>query len=156
MSLDSAESSTSSSRDWFFPSPYFIHSTSNSPQSPNYPRKFSTIPRHSRSSPTDWKPPKTSTFRSVSSSGSAAYGDPKYGRVLRRIELIRRSEKTVKQEKEDPVLEQKRVVSKSVSGVKTDIGEMGIRVFGQRIKIRWQMAFYIAVCFLFFPPFCSS
>ncbi|KAH1096005.1 hypothetical protein J1N35_012926 [Gossypium stocksii] len=145
MSPDSAESSPSSSRDWFFPSPSFIHSTSNSPQSPNYPRKFSTIPRHSRSSPTDWKPPKTSTFRSVSSSGSAAYGDQKYGRVRRRIELIRRSEKTAKKEKEDPVVEQKRDVSKAVSGVKTAIGEMGIRVFGQRVKIRWQMAFCIAI-----------
>ncbi|KAG4209843.1 hypothetical protein ERO13_A02G007700v2 [Gossypium hirsutum] len=144
MSLDSAEASPSSSRDWFFPSPSFIHSTSNSPQSPNYPRKFSTIPRHSRSSHTDWKPPKTSTFRSVSSSGSAAYGDPKYGRVRRRIEL-RRREKMAKQEKEDPVLEQKRDVSKAVSGVKTAIGEMGIRDFGQRVKIRWQMASYIAI-----------
>ncbi|KHF98770.1 Ion channel CASTOR [Gossypium arboreum] len=144
MSLDSAEASPSSSRDWFFPSPSFIHSTSNSPQSPNYPRKFSTIPRHSRSSHTDWKPPKTSTFRSVSSSGSAAYGDPKYGRVRRRIEL-RRREKMAKQEKEDPVLEQKRDVSKAVSGVKTAIGEMGIGDFGQRVKIRWQMASYIAI-----------
>ncbi|KAG4156614.1 hypothetical protein ERO13_D02G007500v2 [Gossypium hirsutum] len=150
MSQDSAESSPSSSRDWFFPSPSFIHSTSNSPQSPNYPRKFSTIPRHSRSSPTDSKPPKTSTFRSVSSSGSAAYGDQKYGRGRRRIELIRRSEKTAKQEKEGPVLEQKRVVSKAVSGVKTAIGEMGIRVFGQRVKIRWQMASYIAILFTAF------
>ncbi|TYH26680.1 hypothetical protein ES288_A02G008000v1 [Gossypium darwinii] len=144
MSLDSAEASPSSSRDWFFPSPSFIHSTSNSPQSQNYPRKFSTIPRHSRSSHTDWKPPKTSTFRTVSSSGSAAYGDPKYGRVRRRIEL-RRREKMAKQEKEDPVLEQKRDVSKAVSGVKTAIGEMGIRDFGQRVKIRWQMASYIAI-----------
>ncbi|TYI91663.1 hypothetical protein E1A91_D02G008900v1 [Gossypium mustelinum] len=150
MSPDSAESSPSSSRDWFFPSPSFIHSTSNSPQSPNYPRKFSTIPRHSRSSPTDWKPPKTSTFRSVSSSGSAAYGDQKYGRGRRRIELIRRIEKTAKQEKEDPVLEQKRDVSKAVSGVKTAIGEMGIRVLGQRVKIRWQMASYIAILFTAF------
>ncbi|KAK8307770.1 hypothetical protein V6Z12_D02G008700 [Gossypium hirsutum] len=150
MSQDSAESSPSSSRDWFFPSPSFIHSTSNSPQSPNYPRKFSTIPRHSRSSPTDSKPPKTSTFRSVSSSGSAAYGDQKYGRGRRRIELIRRSEKTAKQEKEGPVLEQKRDVSKAVSGVKTAIGEMGIRVFGQRVKIRWQMASYIAILFTAF------
>ncbi|TYJ44787.1 hypothetical protein E1A91_A02G008500v1 [Gossypium mustelinum] len=152
MSLDSAEASPSSSRDWFFPSPSFIHSTSNSPQSPNYPRKFSTIPRHSRSSHTDWKPPKTSTFRSVSSYGSAAYGDPKYGRVRRRIEL-RRREKMAKQEKEDPVLEQKRDVSKAVSGVKTAIGEMGIRDFGQRVKIRWQMASYIAILITAFGSF---
>ncbi|TYJ44792.1 hypothetical protein E1A91_A02G008500v1 [Gossypium mustelinum] len=58
-----------------------------------------------------------------------------------------------KQEKEDPVLEQKRDVSKAVSGVKTAIGEMGIRDFGQRVKIRWQMASYIAILITAFGSF---
>ncbi|KAK8485036.1 hypothetical protein V6N12_014112 [Hibiscus sabdariffa] len=142
MSLDSESSSPSSSRDWFFPSPSFIHSTSHSPQSPNYPRKFSTIPRHPRPSPPDWKPPKTSTFRGVSSS---AYGDPKYGRLRRRVDFTRRSEKTSKQEGDGPVLAQNRDVSKAVPDEKTAAGEIGIRVLGQRVKIRWQMAFSLAI-----------
>ncbi|KAK8631351.1 hypothetical protein V6N13_080105 [Hibiscus sabdariffa] len=142
MSLDSESSSPSSSRDWFFPSPSFIHSTSHSPQSPNYPRKLSTIPRHPRPSPPDWKPPKTSTFRGVP---SAAYGDPKYGRLRRRVDFTRRSEETPKQEGDGPILAQNRDVSKAVSDEKTAAGVIGIRVLGQRVKIRWQMAFSLAI-----------
>ncbi|XP_022733689.1 ion channel CASTOR-like isoform X2 [Durio zibethinus] len=143
MSLDS-ESSPSSSRDWFFPSPSFIHSTSHHSRSANYPRKFTTIPRHSP--PSDWKKPhKTPTFRSVSSSSSASYGDPNYGRLRRRVDFTLRSQRTSKHEEEVAVLEQKRGVSNAVSVEKTASGEMGIRIAGQRFKIRWQMAFSIAV-----------
>ncbi|GMJ01660.1 hypothetical protein like AT5G49960 [Hibiscus trionum] len=131
MSLDSESSSPSSSRDWFFPSPSFIHSTSHSPQSPTYPRKFSTISTHPRSSPPHWKPP--------------AHGDPKYGRLRRRVDFTRRSEKTPKQEGDGPVLAHKRDVSKAVPSEKTAAGEIGFRVFGQRVKIRWQMAFSLAI-----------
>ncbi|XP_021290294.1 ion channel CASTOR-like isoform X1 [Herrania umbratica] len=151
MSLDS-ESSPSSSRDWFFPSPSFIHSTSHPSQSPNYPRRWTTIPRHSRPCPPDWKPSKTSTFRSVSSSDSAPYGDRKYSRLRHRVDFTRRSEKSPKQEEDGAVLEQKRDVSNAGSGGKQNVlsdntasGEMGIWIAGQRVKVRWQMAFSIAI-----------
>ncbi|EOY04643.1 Uncharacterized protein TCM_019847 isoform 4 [Theobroma cacao] len=151
MSHDS-ESSPSSSRDWFFPSPSFIHSTSNPSQSPNYPRRWTTIPRHSPPSPPDWKPSKTPTFRSVSLSDSAPYGDRKYSRIRRRVDFTRRSEKSSKQEEDGAILEQKRGVSNAVSGGKQNVlsdktasGEMGIRIACQRIKVRWQMAFSIAI-----------
>ncbi|OMO62173.1 CASTOR/POLLUX/SYM8 ion channel [Corchorus capsularis] len=144
MSLDT-ESSPSSSRDWFFPSPSFIHSTSNPSQSPNYPRRFTTIPRHSRPSPPDRKPPKTPSFRSVSSSSSAPYGDRKYGRLRRKIEFTGRSEKSPKCEEDGAVSEQKRAVPNAVSGEKTASGEMGVGIAGQRVKVRWQMAFSIAI-----------
>ncbi|XP_017975305.1 PREDICTED: probable ion channel CASTOR isoform X4 [Theobroma cacao] len=151
MSHDS-ESSPSSSRDWFFPSPSFIHSTSHPSQSPNYPRRWTTIPRHSPPSPPDWKPSKTPTFRSVSLSDSAPYGDRKYSRIRRRVDFTRRSEKSSKQEEDGAVLEQKRGVSNAVSGGKQNVlsdktasGEMGIRIACQRIKVRWKMAFSIAI-----------
>ncbi|WRX21619.1 CASTOR/POLLUX/SYM8 ion channel [Theobroma cacao] len=151
MSHDS-ESSPSSSRDWFFPSPSFIHSTSHPSQSPNYPRRWTTIPRHSPPSPPDWKPSKTPTFRSVSLSDSAPYGDRKYSRIRRRVDFTRRSEKSSKQEEDGAVLEQKRGVSNAISGGKQNVlsdktasGEMGIRIACQRIKVRWQMAFSIAI-----------
>ncbi|XVE84412.1 hypothetical protein DITRI_Ditri17bG0010300 [Diplodiscus trichospermus] len=145
MSLDS-ESSPSSARDWFFPSPSFIHSASSPSQSPNFSRKFTTFPRHSRPSPPDWrKPPRTPSFRSVSSSSSASYGDHKYGRLRRRVDFTPRSERTPKYEEEGSVLEKKRGVSNPVSVEKTASGEMGCRIAGQRVKIRWQMAFSIAI-----------
>ncbi|XVF37554.1 hypothetical protein REPUB_Repub20aG0018700 [Reevesia pubescens] len=145
MSLDS-ESSPSSGRDWFFPSPSFIHSTSHSSRSPNYHRKLTTVPRHSHPSPPDWKkPPKTPTFRSVSSSSSTSYGDPKYGRIRRRVEFTRRSEETPKNEVNDAISEQRRDVSNAVLGEKTASGGMGIWISGQRVKIRWQMAILVAI-----------
>ncbi|XWS35356.1 hypothetical protein CRYUN_Cryun21dG0119000 [Craigia yunnanensis] len=145
MPLDS-ESSPSSSRDWFFPSPSFNQSTSHPSQSPNYPRKFTIIPRHSHPSLPDWKnPPKTPTFRSVSSSSTASYGDPKFGRLRRRVDFTLRSERRTKHEEEGDVLEQKQGVSNAVSVGKTASGEMGIRIAGQRVKVRWQMAFSIAI-----------
>ncbi|XVF84269.1 hypothetical protein PTKIN_Ptkin17bG0019700 [Pterospermum kingtungense] len=144
MSLDS-ESSPSSSRDWFFPSPSFIHSTPHPSQSPNYPRKFTTITRRTHPSP-DWKkPPKTSAFRTVSSSSSVSYGDPKYGRLRRRVEFTRRNETTPKNEEHDAVSEQKQGTSSAMSAEKTASGEISVRLAGQRVKIRWQMAFSIAI-----------
>lgn len=134
MSLDSdpTSPSPSTSRDWFFPSPSpsFIHS-SKTPTTTR--RKFSTNPRNP-------KPPYVpiSTTTSFHSS-SIQRRDPKYAGIRRRIDFARRIEE------ESPISVRK------AGGIseKCEVAVEKRRVFtglaGFRLKIRWQMAFTVAV-----------
>ncbi|KAM7277836.1 hypothetical protein ACFE04_004970 [Oxalis oulophora] len=151
MSLESTtETSSNNNRDWFFPSPSFIHSTlsTSSPNLPRYPRRFSTTPRLSQPLPPDSKLQKTPTFRRhvsrVSNPDPTSTGDysSSYGSKLRRRVSVdqRNAKPATKLGENDAVSDKKRGVSKSVpvSSSVTISGYNGVRV-------RWRMAFALAV-----------
>ncbi|XP_057514770.1 ion channel CASTOR-like isoform X2 [Actinidia eriantha] len=139
MSLDPESPSPSTSRDWFFPSPSFIH------QNRTPTRRFSTNPRPRRTYASE---PKPTSFQSSSSHpGSIPPRDPKYVGLRRRIDFARRSEKSPPKpndrnggvsggdsEKCDVVSREKASTWKIFAG------------FGSgRLKVRWQMAFSLAI-----------
>ncbi|KAJ0034852.1 hypothetical protein Pint_26195 [Pistacia integerrima] len=70
MSLDPEPSPSSRrSRDWFFPSHSFVHSSHQfTPKYQKHPRQFSKNTRLSQPRQPDSKPPRRPSFRSVSSS----------------------------------------------------------------------------------------
>ncbi|XP_021691556.1 ion channel CASTOR isoform X5 [Hevea brasiliensis] len=136
MSLDRDSSPPPSfSRDWFFPSPSFIHQSP--PKTHKYRRRFSTTPRISHQNPPDSNLPKTSSFAPpVSSSTTTSYRDPKYARLRRRrVEFPRRSENSSKQEQEDA----------AILGERTSSGERTVWFSGHRNRVRWQMAISAAI-----------
>ncbi|KAK9287934.1 hypothetical protein L1049_016379 [Liquidambar formosana] len=157
MSLDSEPSPPpSTSRDWFFPSPNFIHSSSHHPS--KNPRRFSTIPRTPKPYVPDSKSPKPSysSFRSVSPPNTIPTRDPKYAGIRRRVDSARRTEKLSKANVSDAVsgrgagvsdavLGRKSDVSVKVSGERTLGGKSFVGFSGGRFKIRWQMAFSVAI-----------
>ncbi|CAK9165567.1 unnamed protein product, partial [Ilex paraguariensis] len=130
MSLDSESPSTS--RDWFFPSPSYIHS-SNSDISKTPTRRFSSYPRVS-------KPPKPTLFQNTSPTISVPVRDPKYAGVRRRIELNRRNERSTRAE----CPAEFRMLSE-VSEEKTmSVEKRSTGLAGGRLNVRWQMAFSVA------------
>ncbi|KAK0608476.1 hypothetical protein LWI29_031250 [Acer saccharum] len=137
MSLD-AESSppSSSSRDWFFPSHSFIHSSPY--KTPKHPRRFSANPRLSQPPPL---PQKSPSFRSVSSSSSSSFRENNYPGTRRRANLNRRSENPPKHEEDDAISSR----TLDVSGQKMASSEKSSGSSGQRVKVRWHMAIAIAI-----------
>ncbi|TXG72687.1 hypothetical protein EZV62_001266 [Acer yangbiense] len=137
MSLD-AESSppSSSSRDWFFPSHSFIHSSPY--KTPKHPRRFSANPRLSQPPPL---PSKTPSFRSVSSSSSSSFRENNYPGSRRRANLNRRAENPPKHEEDDAISSR----TLDVSGQKMASSEKSAGSSGQRVKVRWHMAIAIAI-----------
>ncbi|CAK7322484.1 unnamed protein product [Dovyalis caffra] len=135
MSLDSQDSpSPSFNRDWFFPSPSFIHHSPPKPPKPH--RRFSTIPKLSPDSNLS-KPP---SFRSSSSLSPTTTSN--YGRLRRRVEFPRRPDKSSKQDQSDSVLDRKLVVSseKKQSTEKVSSGSSG-----HRVRVRWNLAITAAI-----------
>lgn len=149
MSLDSESSPSSSSRDWFFPSNSFAHSNNHyMRKTPKYARRFSSNPRLSQPLPPDSKPPKTLTFRSVSSSNSSSFREYNYAGLRRRSYSSHRTETSPKREENDAVLQRKAVVSNRNVGVseeKTSASKMISGFSGQQVKFRWHMAISLAV-----------
>uniref|UniRef100_A0A5B7BM51 Putative ion channel CASTOR-like isoform X1 n=1 Tax=Davidia involucrata TaxID=16924 RepID=A0A5B7BM51_DAVIN len=148
MSLDSESPpslSPSTSRDWFFPSPSFIHS---SHLSKNPTRRLFTYPRAPKPYVSDSRPPKPPTFQTFSPSGSVLPRDPKYAGIRRRIDFSRRSEKSpgVSGSKSDVSgSSEKRDALDGVSGEKASGGKKFTGLAGGRLKVRWQTAFSVAV-----------
>ncbi|KAA8527239.1 hypothetical protein F0562_034664 [Nyssa sinensis] len=143
--------SPSTSRDWFFPSPSFIHA---SHLSKNPTRRFSTYPRVPKPHASDSRPPKQSTFQSFSPSGPVPPRDPKYAGLRRRIDFARRSEKSPRQDESAGVsgrkpdvsgISEKHDVSDGVSVDKASAGKKFTGLAGVRLKVRWQMAFSVAI-----------
>uniref|UniRef100_A0A2N9HXL9 Uncharacterized protein n=1 Tax=Fagus sylvatica TaxID=28930 RepID=A0A2N9HXL9_FAGSY len=144
MSFDS-DSPPSSSRDWFFPSPAFIHTPYPTPKYPKYPRRFTANPRNSLPyCPPDPRPPRTPSFRDVS---DTPYRDFKYARTRRRVDLSRQAERPqIKEQFNDA----------AVSGPKNEISGVSVekkssfvnKIIGfsaRGLKIRWQMAVSVAI-----------
>ncbi|KAL5784245.1 hypothetical protein ACOSQ2_006637 [Xanthoceras sorbifolium] len=147
MSLDSESCPPSSSRDWFFPSHSFIHSSPYyPPKTPKYTRRFSTNPRLSQPPP---PPQKTPSFRSVSSSSSSSFRENNYPGIRRRANLTRRAERPSQREEDGAVSTRAPDVSKrnaGVSGEKTAAsGGKSAGASVQWIKGRWHMAILVAI-----------
>ncbi|KAJ6422010.1 hypothetical protein OIU84_027027 [Salix udensis] len=135
MSLDSQDSpSPSFNRDWFFPSPSFIHQSPPKPSKPH--RRFSTASKHSRDSNLS-NPP---SFRSSSSFSPTTTS--KYGRLRRRMEFPRTPDKYSRQHQNDFVLDRKLAVSneKKQSTEKLSTGSLG-----HRVRVRWNLAITVAI-----------
>ncbi|XP_050374264.1 ion channel CASTOR-like isoform X1 [Argentina anserina] len=137
MSLDSDSSALpSSSRDWYFPSPPFIHAA----KSPKYHRRFSTNPRPSQPLPSD--SPAT-PFRAVPSSTSAPPRTFNHDRLRRRVDFPRRPEKPPRNE---PSLGVPDGVSRKRSEASTAVaGDKFPRFSQPGFKPRWKMAFLVAI-----------
>lgn len=141
MSVDPEPSpSSSSSRDWFFPSHSFVHSSHQyTPKYQNHPRRFSTNTRLSQPRHNDSKPPRTPSFRSVSSSNSS-FRDSNYAGIRKRaLYSTRREEQPPKPEEIGAEPDR----NARISGGKT--GEKNVGFSDQRFKVRWRMAICLAV-----------
>jgi len=135
MSLDSQESTSPSfNRDWFFPSPSFIHQSPPKPPKPH--RRFSTASKHSPGSNIS-NPPSFRSSPSLSPTTTS-----KHGRLRRRVEFPRPPDKSSIQHQNNSVLDRKPVVSseKKQSTVKVSSGSLG-----HRVRVRWNLAFTVAV-----------
>ncbi|GKV36186.1 hypothetical protein SLEP1_g44344 [Rubroshorea leprosula] len=140
MSLD-PEPSPSSGRDWVFPSPSYIHSSSYRANITKYRRRFSAIPRHSQHSSKDRQPPRTTTFRNVSPSDSTLYTASTYIRRRRRVEFDAGNEISPKAEERIAFSAEKL----AVVGEKTAVFNQGVGFSRQWLKAWWQMAFFVAI-----------
>ncbi|GMY32828.1 ion channel CASTOR-like isoform X2 [Fagus crenata] len=136
MSFDS-DSPPSSSRDWFFPSPAFIHTPYPTPKYPKYPRRFTANPRNSLPYfPPDPRPPRTPSFRDVS---DTPYRDFKYART-------RRDERPqIKEQFNDAVSAPKNEISGVSVEKKSSFVNKIIGFSARGLKIRWQMAVSVAI-----------
>ena len=135
MSLDSQDSpSPSFNRDWFFPSPSFIHQSP--PKTPKPYRRFSTSSKHSPDSNLS-NPP---SFRSSSSFSPTTTS--KYGRLRRRMEFPRTPDKYSRQHQNDFVLDRKLAVSNEK---KQSTEKLSSRSLGHRVRVRWNLAITVAV-----------
>ncbi|PON57130.1 CASTOR ion channel [Trema orientale] len=143
MSVDPDSASASSSRDWYFPSPPFIHSSPPSANLPNYPRRFSENPRLSRS-----------PFRDVSSSTSSAsaYSPQRTfhnAGLRRRVGFTRRTEQPRRKDTNDAVSVRKSETPSSVLDEKASatkkIKLMDFLGQGLELRIRWKMAVTVAI-----------
>ncbi|CAL5336951.1 unnamed protein product [Camellia sinensis] len=130
MSLDSESPSPSPStgRDWFFPSPSFIHSSHHHlPRTPT--RRFSTYPRARRPYDSD---PKHSSFQTLSPPT-----DPKYAGIRRRVDFARRTQRSDHRHAVSPSNPQKFEVTSSLGNKSSGIGAFQLN------KVRWRMAFLL-------------
>jgi len=135
MSLDSEDSpSPSFDRDWFFPSPSFIHESP--PKSPKSHRRFSTTPKHSPDSILS----KSQSFRPSSSIPPPTTS--KYGILRRRVEFPRPLIKPSKQEQHHSFLDRKPVVP-SEKKQSTEKVSSGPSV--HRVRFRWDLTITVAV-----------
>ncbi|XP_028053113.1 ion channel CASTOR-like isoform X3 [Camellia sinensis] len=132
MSLDSESPSPSPStgRDWFFPSPSFIHSSHHHlPRTPT--RRFSTYPRARRPYDSD---PKHSSFQTLSPPT-----DPKYAGIRRRVDFARRTQRSDHRHAVSPSNPQKFEVTSSLGNKSSGIGAFQLN------KVRWRMAFLLPI-----------
>lgn len=141
MSVDSdSGTGPSSSRDWYFPSPPFLHTNAKSPK---YHRRFSTNPRPSQpdsqkpvgglSSPNLVTPP----FRGT----SAPQTSFNHERLRRRVDFSRRREKPPRNDVNVAIS----TASDAVSKKRSEAVSGDTFISGPGFKLRWKMAFSVAV-----------
>lgn len=137
MSLDSGSATVpSSSRDWYFPSPPFIHTNAKSPK---YHRRFSTNPRPSQPdsqqpSPNLVTPPFRGTL--------APHTSFKHERLRRRVDFSRRREKPPRNDVNVAI---STAAADAVSKKRSDAVSGDTFISGHGLKLRWKMAFSVAV-----------
>ncbi|KAK9904600.1 hypothetical protein M0R45_000564 [Rubus argutus] len=132
MSLDSDSAAvpSSSSRDWYFPSPPFLHTNAKSPKYPTILNKPQAIP--TRFSAAIWWP-------FVSQSRDAA---------PRRVDFSRRREKPPRNDVNVAISTASDAVSKKRSEAVS--GDKFIGFTGHGFKLRWKMAFSVAIAITVF------
>lgn len=148
---DSAAPPPSSSRDWYFPSPPFVHSS----KFPNYPRRFPTNPTVSQHYPPDSRssfrrfssPVPTPPLRDVSSSSSAPHRTVNHAGIRRRAGYARRGEQLPRTSGEDVVPARKSEISGALLAEKVSAPKklMGFSDHCLEFRVRWKMAITVAV-----------
>ncbi|CAH1441277.1 unnamed protein product [Lactuca virosa] len=147
--MDSHESSPPSvSRDWFFPSPSpsFTQPSSSSSSSHRHhlhtppSRRFSTYPKPSN--PSAAGPALRTTS---SSSAASSHRDLKYAGFSRRTNFSRRYQRSITPEADAPSVVPQIPQKCDVSNDKTSTPDKFIDLVGGRLKLRWQMAFLVAL-----------
>lgn len=176
MSLDSdsaavACTSASASRDWYFPSPPFIHANSHFSKFPKYPRRFPTNPRpfQSQHLPPDYRQPldgvsspnSAPPSRGVSSSSSALHRSFNHERLRRRVDFGGRRE----QPRRNVDRQASPSASDGVSRRRSEVGDKFIGSPGHGFRVRWKMVILAVVLSLsnwieltnwaWTLPFCS-
>lgn len=126
MSVDSdaGTASASSSRDWYFPSPPFLHDQNFS----KYPRRFPETPRFSP------VPPPLPPQRAFHHAG-----------LRRRVGFTRRSDQLLGTDRRDDAIS---VRKSENSGERASAPKKAIGFLGQGLEFRarWKMAVTVAVC----------
>lgn len=155
-SISSYASTTT--RDWFFPSPGFIHS----PVKPQkYPRRFTASSRISRPYPPDPRPPRISTFREVPASNPTPENELNYAGIRRRVDLARRREIWSKPNENGAAYGRKSEVtgvsatkpdSSRVSAEKESASKKFIGSSCRGLKIWWTTTIFVAVVPSLPPP----
>ncbi|PIA45160.1 hypothetical protein AQUCO_01700594v1 [Aquilegia coerulea] len=150
MSLD-PESSPSTSRDWFYPSPSILNSSTSS-RIFKHPKRFSTnprIPKTNYPNPKPFNPPSTQQSFS-SSSNSLPRSEVKYAAIRRRIDSSNRREKTqVLDYSSENVSAQK--TEKTFFSMEQAISSKGVNhLMGLQLKKRWNLALYVVVIVITF------
>ncbi|XP_023737980.1 ion channel CASTOR isoform X2 [Lactuca sativa] len=144
--MDSNESSPPSvSRDWFFPSPSpsFTQPSSSSHRHHLHTppsRRFSTYPKPSN--PSAAGPALRTTS---SSSAASSHRDLKYAGFSRRTNFSRRYQRSITPEVDAPSVVPQIPQKCDVSNDKTSTPDKFIDLVGGRLKLRWQMAFLVAL-----------
>lgn len=143
MDSQSHESPPAVSRDWFFPapSPSFIHHSSAFHRHKPPARRFSTYSKPTNSSSSSLLSP-SSNSASVQISNSR---DLKYAGFRRRTNFSRQYQRSPAPEVADSSLANQVDQKCDVSGDKITNSD---KFSGQRLKFRWQMAFFVAVGYL--------
>lgn len=153
--VDSDSSPPSLSRDWFFPSPspYCVQSSSAA-KTPKHPRRFSTNPRaYSSSTSLDSKPPTPPSFRSAPPVNSSPYREASYAGARRRLGPSLRTERLSVAREKKAVSSRDGAASRAGSDRKPEAAPaekvpsrgQGIGDLRRRLRLRWRMAFLVAV-----------
>ncbi|XP_059433748.1 ion channel CASTOR-like isoform X2 [Corylus avellana] len=143
MSLHS-DSPPSSSRDWLFPSPAYIHSAYHPANSPKHLRRFTTTPRTSHPRTPDPRPSRTFRNDGVPASNPIPYRDFRYAGVRRRFDLSRRTERLPKRDDAGAVSGRKSEIT-AVSREKVCTAEKVFGFSGRVFRVRWKMAISVAI-----------
>ncbi|XP_068327002.1 ion channel CASTOR-like isoform X1 [Pyrus communis] len=154
MSLDSDSAAVAStSRDWYFPSPPFIHANSHSSKFRKYPRRFPTNPRpfQSQNLPPDYRQPldgvsspnSAPPSRGVSSSSSALHRSFNHERLRRRVDFGGRRE----QPRRNVDRQASPSASDGVSRRRSEValGDKFIGSPGHGFRVRWKMGILAAI-----------
>ncbi|KAM1282139.1 hypothetical protein ACFX2I_022653 [Malus domestica] len=148
-----ASTSVSTSRDWYFPSPPFIHANSHSSKFPKYPRRFPTNPRpfQSQHLPPDYRQPldgvsspnSAPPSRGVSSSSSALRRSFNHERLRRRVDFGGRREQPRRNVDRQASWSASDGVSRRRSEVA--LGDKFIGSTRHGFRVRWKMVILAAI-----------
>ncbi|XP_031382105.1 ion channel CASTOR-like isoform X1 [Punica granatum] len=155
MSMDS-EPSPSSSRDWFFPSPSYIHSSAKPPKPHRHHhlqpgRSFTSSSRISRPYPLDSRPARAQSLCSSPPVSSAP--PPRYAGIRRRAYSssgLRAEKRSEADKKEGGSSEDTSMPKIGCAGEKMSSHDKGFLHSGGQLKVQWRMALAVAILFTAF------